>query len=281
MRFGFHCSIAGGLVKALERARALDCDTLQFFTRNPRGWRFTPLDPSLGVTFLERAKELNLFPLVVHMPYLPNLASPDPDLYRKSVDSLMVEMERCKLLGVDYLVTHVGKAKAVGREDAIKRVARALRRALELEGPVILLENTAGQGSELGASLVELGKIIALADGDPRLGVCVDTAHAFQAGYPIHTSDGLEVFLEELDKEVGLGCLKLLHLNDSKTPLGSRVDRHWHIGEGHIGLEGFRSIISHPFLRGLPAIMETPYSPSWDKKNMERVRELDQMSGYI
>ncbi len=280
MRFGFHCSIAGGLVRALERAQALGCDTLQFFTRNPRGWRFTPLEPSQVEAFRLRAKETGLTPLVVHMPYLPNLASPRGDLYEKSLESLKAEMVRCRALGVNYLVTHVGKAMESERSEALERVAQALRQAMDLQGPTILLENTAGQGSELGAELRDLGRIMKLVGRGARMGVCIDTAHAFQAGYSIHTTGGLGAFLEELDREVGLDRLELLHLNDSRTPLGSRVDRHWHIGEGHIGLEGFKIIIGHSLLRDLPAIMETPYSPFWDRKNMDRVRGLDRMFVY-
>ncbi len=274
MRFGFHCSIAGGLIKALERACSLGCETLQIFTRNPRGWRFSPLAPEQVDAFKARIREREIHPLVVHMPYLPNLASPDEDLYQRSVASLKAEVERCRILGAQYLVTHVGKAMGDDPGKALERVAKALLEALGKGGPVILLENTAGQGSELGANLEELGKIIALAGKHPGLGLCVDTAHAFQAGYPIHTRDGLDGFLEELDRFVGLERLRLLHLNDSRTPLGSRVDRHWHIGEGEIGLEGFKNIIGHPLLWPLPAIMETPFSPQWDVKNMERVRAL-------
>lgn len=208
------------------------------------------------------------------MPYLPNLASDDELLYQKSVESLKVEMERCKVLGVDYLVTHVGKTKGKSRKRGMERVVQALMEALKLSDPLILLENTAGQGSELGFRVMELGEIINLTGGDPKLGLCVDTAHAFQGGYPIHTPDGLEGFLDEVSQWVGLERLCLLHLNDSRTPLGSRVDRHWHIGEGGIGLKGFKGIIRHPVLKDLPAIMETPWSPQWDKGNMERVRAL-------
>ncbi len=265
----------------MERARALDCDCLQIFTRNPRGWRFSPLDPRVVETFRSRLRERDISPLVVHMPYLPNLASPDDALYEKSVASLKAEVERSRLLGAQYLVTHVGKAMGEDPGKAMERVALALLEALKLEGPMILLENTAGQGSELGSTLWELGEIIALAEGHPRLGVCIDTAHAFQAGHPIHTREGLDSFLAELDHFLGMDRFKLLHLNDSKTPLGSRVDRHWHIGEGEMGLEAFEHIIGHPFLRHLPAIMETPFSPEWDKRNMARVRELDKAFSYI
>ncbi len=276
MRFGFHCSIAGGLFKALERAKALECDTVQFFTRNPRGWRYSPLDPKEVNTFRHLARALDLSPLVVHMPYLPNLSTPDPGLYARSVESLKVEVTRCRELGVNYLVTHVGRATDGKPRWARRRVARALMEALELEGPMILLENTAGQGLEIGAGIAELGSIIELAGGSPRLGLCLDTAHAFQAGYPIHRPEGLEALMAEVNCHVGLGRLRLIHLNDSKTPLGSHVDRHWHIGEGEIGLDGLKRIVNHPLLRDLPAIMETPYSLEWDKINMGRVRALSE-----
>ena len=233
------------------------------------------MDPVSVGEFRVKASKCGFAPLVVHMPYLPNLASHDDDLYLKSVESLLVEMDRCRELGVDYLVTHVGKTKGGNCEAGLERVAEAVSKALNAHGPVILLENTAGQGSELGHRVEELGEIITRAGGSPSLGICLDTAHAFQAGYPLHTPGGLDALLKEVEEFVGLERLSLLHLNDSKTPLGSRVDRHWHIGEGSIGLEGFRLIINHSALCGLPAIMETPGGDSWDRRNLELVRRLD------
>ncbi len=277
MKFGFHISIAGGFSKVVERAMALGCETIQFFSRNPRGWTYASLDDEDVALFRRDVGKADIDPVIVHMPYLPNLAHAAGDHYSKSVDSLIEDMKRCGKLGARYLVTHIGKRMDTSEEAGIESVVKALCLAFKAvrNDTVILLENTAGMGTEIGYSFDHIHRILAGVDEADRLGVCVDTAHGFEAGYDVATKTGLNRMLKELDETIGLKHLRLLHLNDSKTPQGSRVDRHWHIGQGEIGKEGFRLIVNHPKLKHLPAIMETPKdSEDDDKKNMKMVRSL-------
>jgi deoxyribonuclease-4 len=277
MRFGFHLSIAGGFSKVFERARKRGCETIQFFSRNPRGWKYGPLDEEEVKAFRSSLPSSGLFPVFLHMPYLPNLASKESKFYTRSVDSLAVELERAEQLGTQYLILHLGHRMGASEEEAIDAVCEGIDHAFRVRtSPVILLlENTAGQGSEIGSTFEEIGKIIRGVDQNERVGVCLDTAHAFGAGYDLSRKDGLERTLESFDRQVGLSRLHLLHLNDSKTPLGSGADRHWHIGEGHIGLNGFRSLVNHPLLSPLPGIMETPRKDTVeDVKNMRVIRSL-------
>ncbi len=277
MRFGFHISIAGGLSKVVQRAEAKGCEAIQIFSRNPRGWRYAPLDLEEVAQLKEDLRTSGISPLVVHMPYLANLASHQKELYSRSIDSLCEDLRRAQVLGAPYLIVHVGRRLETTEPEALKTISRAINEGFErVENEVVLLlENTAGQGTELGFKLGQVGAIIEGVEDDGRMGVCLDTAHAFQAGYDLSTSEGLEKTLKEFDHEVGLDRLRLLHLNDSKTRLGSRVDRHWHIGEGCIGLEGFRNIVNHPQLVHLPGIMETPREGDPDDlRNMKTIRSL-------
>jgi deoxyribonuclease-4 len=277
LRFGFHVSIAGGFSRVAGRALELGCETLQFFTRNPRGWKTTPLDRKEAQVFRKEAASAGLGPVAVHMPYLPNLACQSGPHWTPSVRSLCQDLSRSAELGADYLVTHVGRRLDSTEEEGIRSTARALRTALgRVENDVmVLLENTAGQGSEIGFRFEQLAEILAAAGSSGRLGVCLDTAHAFQAGYDLSTKKGLEGALREFDATVGLGRLRLLHLNDSRTGLGSRVDRHEHIGEGGIGRKGFRRIVNHPALGRLAGILETPKrSVEDDRRNLALLRSL-------
>jgi deoxyribonuclease-4 len=277
MRFGFHLSIAGGFSKVFERARKRSCETIQFFSRNPRGWKYGPLDEEEVSLFRSSLPSSGLSPVFLHMPYLPNLASKESKFYTRSIDSLAVELERAEMLGAQYLILHLGHRMGASEEEAIDAVCEGIDQSFKVRAnPVILLlENTAGQGSEIGSTFEEIGKIIRGVGENERVGVCLDTAHAFEAGYDLSREDGLERTLESFDRQVGLNRLHLLHLNDSKTPLGSGADRHWHIGEGHIGLSGFRSLVNHPLLSPLPGIMETPRKDTVeDVKNMRVIRSL-------
>ena len=207
----------------------------------------------------------------------PNLASPDPLLYKRSFASLEKETERAQILGAEYIVLHTGKSKGDSPERASGRLARALNRiAKNLSFPgIILLENTAGQGSEIGSSFEELAYILSLTEEGDKIGICLDTAHLFERGYDIRDKKGVDGTIGLFDKLAGLRCLRLIHLNDSKTPLGSRTDRHEHIGKGFIGGAGFKALLNHPALNSLPFIMETPKDdPDSDRKNMERVKKL-------
>jgi len=260
MRFGFHVSIAGGFTKAAQRARKLQCRTVQIFSHNPRGWSCKTLNEKDVSAFKESLAAWDIKPLIVHMPYLPNPASPDKKLYEKSVCFLSENLTRAHSLGAQALVAHPGSCGTGSPDDAIKRISTALSRAIEqADVPVrVLLENTAGQGTELGCTFSQLMRILEGIPRDKRVGICLDTAHAFAAGYDMASSDGLEKTLRELDTCIGIDRLHVLHLNDAKAPCGSHSDRHWHIGRGHIGLAGFRRIVNHRLLRHLPGIMETP-----------------------
>jgi deoxyribonuclease-4 len=277
MRFGFHISIAGGFSKVVERANIRGCETIQFFSRNPRGWKYNPLDEKEVEEFRSSIQSSTLFPIFLHLPYLPNIASPKSKFYSRSVDSITMDLERTPQLGAQYLIIHIGHRMESSEHEAIEAVSQGINQAFEkVKNPVILLmENTAGQGTEIGYTFDQIKKIIERVHDHQRMGVCLDTAHSFEAGYDLSNKDGLERTLETFDQTIGLKRLHLLHLNDSKTPLGSRKDRHWHIGEGYIGLEGFRNLINHPLLRQLPGIMETPRKDTVeDLKNMEVIRSL-------
>ena len=277
MRFGFHISIAGGFSKVVERAEALGCETIQLFSRNPRGWKYGPLDDEDVAQFRNDIDEAKIDPVVVHMPYLPNLAHSKGEHFSKSVDSLIEDLKRCQKLGAQYLVTHVGKRMETSEEQGIQSVIEALNSAFKAvnNNVLVLLENTAGQGSEIGYTFDHIREIIERVNQPERLGVCFDTAHGFEAGYNVTTKNGLDKMLREFNEKIGLDRLRVLHLNDSKTPLSSHVDRHWHIGEGEIGKEGFRHIVNHPQLNHLPGIMETPKKEEGDdKRNMKVIRGL-------
>jgi deoxyribonuclease IV len=279
IRVGIHTSIAGDITGSLEIAHKLGANALQIFSSSPRMWdrgtsRISDADAS---RFRERRKELALGPLVIHGNYLINLASPDPVLRTRSILAFHQEIVRATALGADYLVFHPGSGRDGSKESAIAAIVSSLRQAargLKLGDLRILLENTAGQGSTIGVRFEELKEI---ADGckDLQLGVCVDTAHLFAAGWDIKTPEGLEKALSDIDRTVGLKCVAVIHVNDSKTALGSRVDRHQHIGEGKIGLEGIRRILNHPLLAGKAFILETPIDePGDDRKNVAAVWKL-------
>lgn len=277
MRFGFHISITGGFKNVVERALKKKCQTIQLFSRNPRGWDFSALDKDDIANFQKAVKQADISPVFVHMPYLPNLATQDKDLHKRSVASLTTELERCEIIGAQFLIMHIGRGMGISDEAALEKVSEGINNSFrEIDNSVkLLLENTAGMGSEVGYNFNQIKKIFGMVEDKDRLGVVIDTAHIFEAGYPIHTREGLDKTLKEFDSMVGLKRLHLLHLNDSKTDLGSRVDRHWHIGEGKIGLEGFRNIVNHPLLKHLPGIMETPRKDDKeDLKNMKVIKSL-------
>lgn len=277
MRFGFHISIAGGFSKVVERAKVRGCETIQLFSRNPRGWSYSPLNNNEVEAFRSSMKSSGLFPLFLHMPYLPNIASWDSKFYSQSIDSITTDLVRAEQLGAQYLIIHIGHRMESSEDQGIEAIIQGIDQALERvkNSTILLLENTAGQGSEIGYTFEQIKKTIDGIHEKQRVGICLDTAHSFGAGYDLSNKDGIERTLESFDKTIGLKRLHLLHLNDSKTPLGSRKDRHWHIGEGHIGLEGFRYLVNHPLLRSLPAILETPRKDTVeDLKNMEVIRNL-------
>jgi len=277
MRFGFHISIAGGFSKVVERAKIRGCETIQFFSRNPRGWKYGPLGQQDVDEFRLSIKASDLFPIFLHMPYLPNIASPKSKFYKRSIRSMVTDLQRAEQLGAQYLIIHIGHRMESSEDEAIEAVSQGIHQAFERsKNPVtLLLEMTAGQGTEIGYTFEQVKRIIDGVQEQERVGVCLDTAHSFEAGNDLSQKNGIESTLRSFDQTIGLKRLHLLHLNDSKTPLGSKKDRHWHIGEGYIGLEGFRNLVNHPLLKHLPAIMETPRKNTVeDLKNMEVIRSL-------
>jgi deoxyribonuclease-4 len=277
MRFGFHISIAGGFSKVAERARVRGCETIQLFSRNPRGWKYDPLDEVEIKVFRASIQSSGLFPVFLHLPYLPNIASLSSRFYSRSIDSIATDLERAGRLGAQYLIVHIGHRLESSEEEGVNAVSQGINEVFKRDknSVILLLENTAGQGSEIGSTFEQIRAIIDRVDETERIGICLDTAHSYEAGYDLSNKEGIERTLESVDHTVGLKRLHLLHLNDSKTPLGSHKDRHWHIGEGHIGLKGFRHLINHPAVRHLPGIMETPRTDTVeDLKNMEVIRRL-------
>ncbi len=273
IRIGIHTSIAGDISGALDIAHGLGANALQIFSSSPRMWGHgsSRIAESDAARFRERRAELRLGPLVVHGNYLINLASPNPVLRTRSIQAFHQEIVRALALGADYLVIHPGSGLGASVDSSIAAVVYGIKQAargLKFGDLRILLENTAGQGSSLGSRFEEL-KAILDACADLPLGVCVDTAHTFAAGWSIHTEEGLQIALREIDRTVGLKRVFVLHVNDSKTPMGSRVDRHQNIGKGLIGLKAFGRILNHPQLAKCAFILETPIDkPGDDKRNV-------------
>ena len=274
---GAHLPIKGGLHEALLLGAELGCGAIQLFSRNPRGWMAKPLTRESIDLFRKTRKHTKLSPVLIHANYLINLAAADELLLAKSIVSFREEIERALLLGVDYLVVHPGSARGACEAEGIETCARSLNTAckgLRLGRFSILLENTAGQGECIGHRFEHLRAIM---DRCPKLslGVCIDTAHSFTAGYDIREEEGLESTIEIIRRTVGLKNVRAVHFNDSRVPYNSRVDRHWHIGEGHIGREALRRIARHPKLAHAAFILETPYDdPRADLKNLETLRSF-------
>src|ERR1700722_17377550 len=285
-RIGIHTSIAGDLTAALDSAAKLGANALQIFSASPRMWprggsRIAEAD---AARFRARRAELALGPLVIHDNYLINLASPDRVMRTRSIQAFHDELIRAISLGADFLVAHPGSGLGTDKEQAIAEIAEGIRhaaRGMKLGGLRILVENTSGMGSAVGARFEEIKAILDLTRDLP-VGVCLDTAHMLEAGYDITTQEGLEATIAAVDRTVGLDRVYVLHVNDSKTPLGSRVDRHEHIGRGEIGLEAFARILNHarlgPGAQGLPGrafILETPIDrPGDDRRNVRALWEL-------
>jgi deoxyribonuclease-4 len=276
VRMGVQVSIAGGLDKAVDRAAERGCDVFQIFSRNPRGWRSKDLSCDDVSKFLAKMKASGMVMAVDHMPYLPNLASPKEDVHSKSVDLLCAELVRCQQLRIPYLVTHLGSHLGSGWDAGLKRIVDALDVAFSRSNGdvMILLENTSGTKNSMGSSFEEIAAIIGALDSK-RLGICLDTCHLFAAGYELRTPLGLRSTLAQFDDALGLDVLKLVHLNDSRGLLGSKLDRHEHIGLGEIGADGFREILRDESLRDLPMILETPVDERRDDAgNLRAARAL-------
>lgn len=284
MLLGCHLSIGKGFAAAIDAAETLGNNALQIFSHNASSWRMKPISSEAAAAFRARYDASSVEYVVIHTMYLLNLASPDPALFERSVVALKEEVKRASLLGIDHLVTHLGAHKGTGKTAGVARITEALERVLGSEAYqgapnlTLLLENTAGTGTTMGSCFTELAAIIDGLSDAGQIGVCLDTCHAFTAGYELRTPEGLAETLGALDREVGLTRLKLIHLNDSKYPLAARRDRHEHIGRGEIGEAGFSLVVNHPALRDLPFVLETPKEmdgqPDADPINLERVRSM-------
>jgi len=277
MRIGLHVSIAGNIFESLERAHALGCDTMQIFSRNPRGWQASKLEKSDVDEFKKLKSRYDIRPVVVHIPYIINLATPDDNLYKRSIGAYIEDIQRADMLGAEYFVTHLGSHVGSGEENGIKRFSDALDKIIRSAKPstMILLENTAGSGDSIGYRFEHIAQIIDSISDASNVGVCLDTAHTFEAGYDIKTKAGLEKTLKEFDNAIGLKSIKVVHFNDSLSPADSHVDRHQHIGKGEIGLQALSRIINHPALKNAAFIMETPKETERDdKRNMAAAKRM-------
>ncbi len=276
--FGAHMSIAGGYYKAVLAAQEHRCESVQLFTKNNNQWHGKELSTEDIRHFRQTLRETNLRSPLAHDCYLINLASPAQDLYRRSVDAFVIEMHRAEALGLSYLVTHPGAATDGDERAGLLRVAQALdevhARCPRFQVRV-LLETTAGQGTSLGHRFEHLAEILAKVKQPERLGVCLDTCHVFAAGYPLAPEKEYRATFRQFHRLIGLTQLKAFHVNDSLKPQGSRVDRHAHIGKGHMGLEPFRLLVNDRRFRRLPMILETPkLSPKGKDMDIVNLRTL-------
>lgn len=295
---GSHLSIAGGMVNALNEAESLGLDTVQVFTKNQQQWKAKPLDPAASNAWLDKLNELGWQGRTVsHASYLINLASPNDELWEKSIDLMTVELERCEALSIPFLVHHPGAYTTSDEDAGLTRIARAYKQIFKrTKGfkTTSCLENTVGSGSNLGRTFDQLAdlraRIIEQTAEPTRVGFCIDTCHAHAGGYDMSSRDSAQAALDELDHHAGLEHVRCLHLNDSLKELGSRKDRHAHIGEGTITNppgnknqplkdSGFAAVLNHPKLAGKPMILETPKGEDdtgtpHDTKNLRRLRRM-------
>ena len=279
MQVGMHVSIAGSIDRAVDNAVAMECTAFQIFTRNPRGWAAKPLTSKDITSFKEKliASKIDRFATVAHMPYLPNLSSPEDDPFARSLSSLIDEIKRCSKLGVPYIVAHLGSHKGAGDKKGIEKLVKAFTKAAAdtPDDVMILLENTAGQKNSVGSDFDQLALILSQLKPAKRFGVCLDTCHAFAAGYDMRTQKDAASTLEKFRKSIGFENLKILHLNDSKGELGCNIDRHEHIGLGYIGEKGLSHVIKNINSKKIPIILETPIDERRDDLgNMKKVKEL-------
>ena len=277
--FGAHISIAGGVHFAPERGYKVGCNAIQLFTKNARQWKASPLKEEEIINFKEDILRFKIYKVIAHDGYLINLAAPDDRIFSKSFESFTFELRRAELLDIPYLVMHPGSHLGKGEDYGIKKIAKSLNESLlesETKKVKILLETTAGQGTNLGYTFEQIRDIIDMVDKKDRFGICLDTAHIFAAGYDIRSREAYEETMEKFDKILGISNLFVIHTNDSKSELGSHVDRHEHIGFGKIGKDPFSFFINDPRLKDLPFILETPDGRDWDIVNLETLRNLQQ-----
>ncbi len=277
MRLGAHMSISGGVNKAAARGQEVGCEAMQIFTKNSNQWKAKPLAPAEITAFQEACKAAGIAPVIAHSAYLINLAAPDDALYERSIQAFLDELQRCELLGIPHLVVYPGAHMGTGEENGLRRVAAAIdrvhRETPELQAS-IALEVTAGQGTALAYKFEHFAAILEQVEAPERLGFCLDTCHLLAAGYDFRTRQGYDRMMDAWDDLVGIARIRVVHLNDSKKDLGSRVDRHEHIGQGYIGTQGFEFLLNDRRLAGLPMVLETPKEDEADVRNLQTLRSL-------
>ena len=276
MRIGLHVHVAGGYVKAVEHAKMSGCTAMQVFSTNPRSYRTSAVDVAALEAFARLRRDAAIDPCAIHTPYLINLGSADPKIFKGSLHLLQNDLAVAARGGMRFVNTHLGSYGTRDRSEAFGAICGALETALSgiAPGVFLVLENSAGAGNLAGGTLEELGCYVrSLAH--PQLGICLDTAHAWASGYAIDSKEGVDRFVETAQREIGLDRIALFHFNDTQVELGASRDRHWHIGEGRIGFEGFRALLAHPELREKTAILETPGSDADDLRNMQTILAIE------
>ncbi len=277
LKLGAHTSIAGGLTRAFEEGEEIKADVIQIFSKNQRQWLGKAYSEADLATYREKRAVSNIEPVMIHTSYLINLASDNPDTLAKSIDALVDELQRAHVLQIPYVVLHPGSHLGAGEAEGIAAIAKNLRivfERAEIDDVTVLLEITAGQGTNLGYRYEHLRDIIAQCHYPQQTAVCVDTCHMFAAGYDIRTPAAWDNAITEFDNVIGLGKLKGFHFNDSKHPLGSKKDRHERIGQGEIGETGFRNILQDKRVNHLPMILEVPGGLEAYKADIELLRQL-------
>ena len=282
MKLGAHVSTSGGLDKAIDRAQEMGAEAVQIFVSSPRGWAFKPISEDAVTAFRDKASAIGIGPVFFHAIYLVSLGTPTPDHLAKSEKALTDYMQAAGALGASGVIFHAGSHKGAGFENVFDQAVRTMDRVLSASPPDVwlMLENSAGMGDHICSSFSEIGRLVRALEA-PNVRVCLDTQHLFAASYDVTTPDGLERVLEEFDREVGLDNLTAVHANDSKTPLGSAVDRHENIGQGHMGLDAFRAIMAHPAFRDVPFLLEVPGvdGEGPDKANLDILKGIRQELG--
>jgi len=278
VQIGSHVSISGSIANAITNASERKCSAFQVFTSNPRGWHAKDLTDDGITNYKNNLSQSNIdrFATVAHMPYLPNLSSPEISVYEKSIHTMIREVERCDKLGIPYLVTHLGSHKGTGEDKGIQRLVGALTEVAKTNKDVtILLENTAGQKNSVGSDFTQLAEIFFGLKPASRFGICIDTCHAFAAGYDLRNEKNVKDVFEKFDSEIGLKHIKIIHLNDSKGELGCHLDRHEHIGLGHIGKAGLSQVVKLANKNKIPIILETPIDERrTDFENIRKAKDL-------
>jgi len=278
VQIGAHVSISGSIANAITNASERECSAFQVFTSNPRGWHAKDLTDEGITNYKNNLSQSNIdrFATVAHMPYLPNLSSPEISVYEKSIHTMIREVERCDKLGIPYLVTHLGSHKGTGEDKGIQRLVSALTEVAKTNKDVtILLENTAGQKNSVGSDFTQLAEIFFGLKPASRFGICIDTCHAFAAGYDLRNEKNVKDVFEKFDSKIGLKHIKIIHLNDSKGELGCHLDRHEHIGLGHIGEAGLSQVVKLANKNKIPIILETPIDERrTDFENIRKAKDL-------